>query len=533
VSAPVAPPVAPTPAELQRATTHGVFWTVIHTMVAIPVAFAANAVVARALGAGSYGDLATISLVLSLATVLSNFAVSESVIQWGAAAHARGDAVAVDDLLRKSLGYHLVVQLPVMTAVVLLVLRGAPLLVQGAMVLAIVAAAALGSTLLCVAIENLTARAARLAMVTNLLVQSSVAATAAVSPTPASVWTSRSVAACIVLPFNARLLSPRRRRAASRPLLPRSMPAGFWRYCRFTVAAGAVSTLVSNRSEIFALQWLGTPNEVGIYALAFGVASQLRGPIDALLAPLAPSIAGIVEAHPTLVRTALLRSLRVNAVLAGLLMVVVPAIAGALPWIYGESFSELPVLFVPMAAVAVGQSVVNPLVAVGQARRQGRELLLGNVAALLVDTVVAVAAIQVCGVWGAVAATICAQSVTIWLLVRFQVRGDGPLSLRDALGAVVPFVSAVVLAGLVTWAMAVTRPAGPWLLILGTAGIVAVWVVTVRASGAPVRDDLWACLRSLPSVAQRPGRILLFPLLAPRLWHRGPAVPASIEKDSR
>ena len=52
------PPSPLTAGELQRRAVAGSTWTAVHTVVSLPIAFVANAIVARSLGVSSYGHLA-------------------------------------------------------------------------------------------------------------------------------------------------------------------------------------------------------------------------------------------------------------------------------------------------------------------------------------------------------------------------------------------------------------------------------------------------------------------------------------------
>src|SRR5437588_10920042 len=105
------------PAEIQRRAVAGSVWTALHSLLSVPLAFVANAVVARALGPAAYGSLAFYLLTYTVAFQVTNLGVSDGVIQWGAGAYARGDVGTVQGLLRKSLGYHVMFQFPMLCAV--------------------------------------------------------------------------------------------------------------------------------------------------------------------------------------------------------------------------------------------------------------------------------------------------------------------------------------------------------------------------------------------------------------------------------
>ena len=51
----------------------------------------------------------------------------------------------------------------------------------------------------------------------------------------------------------------------------------FWRYAILSCGAGIVATLVYSRSEVYIFQIFGRTHELGIFALAFGIASHKTG----------------------------------------------------------------------------------------------------------------------------------------------------------------------------------------------------------------------------------------------------------------
>jgi O-antigen/teichoic acid export membrane protein len=110
--------------ELQRRAVRGSLWTSIHTISSVPVAFLANAVAARALGVADYGTLAFLTVWFAIAVQIANAGFSASIIQWGASAEARGERAQADDLLRRSMGFHVAVELPLLVAAVWALARG-------------------------------------------------------------------------------------------------------------------------------------------------------------------------------------------------------------------------------------------------------------------------------------------------------------------------------------------------------------------------------------------------------------------------
>jgi O-antigen/teichoic acid export membrane protein len=503
-----APPLETTPnqppaisaRELQRTASRGSLWTMAHTLLAIPLAFAANAVVARMLGPSDYGTLAILALGMGLVVQASNLGVSDAVQQWGAAAHARSDRAEVDRLLRSSLGYHIAVQMPILVLAALLLGRSQPALVVLTLVVGVALPAMFGSAALCIAIENRSAAAARFAMVTNLLTQVAVVLAAGLTRSSVAVWAARSFAAAVTVPPLLLLLDRHRRRVALRLRLPRAMPVGFWRFALVTAATGLVGVLVTNRSEIFILQRAGTPEAVGLFALAFGIATQMRGPVDALLGPLAPSVSGIVEVHPHLASATLLRALRITGLLSsGLLVISAPAATCLVPVIYGREFAGAAWVLMPLAATALAQSLANPLLAFAKAQRSSVSLFAVTSTALGVDLVMALACIPAGGVWGAVAGCCAGQVTMIALLARMQIR-RGVLSAGGFLSVCLPFAAAIAWAVLgVVCCVSARLPPIP--AAVGAALIAVLgWLATVRIlASADLLHDLTSITPHVPA----------------------------------
>jgi O-antigen/teichoic acid export membrane protein len=490
--------------ELQLSASRGSLWTMAHTVLAIPIAFIANALVARILGPAEYGSLAVLTLVMSLAVQSSNFGVSDGIQQWGAAAHARGDHVDVDRFLQSSLGFHLGIQWPILIAVAIFLGRGQNGFVIAALIASISIPLLFGSAAMCVTIENRTAQAARLAMLTNLLVQGSVALTAVVGRTPTTVWAARSLAGAILAPACLILLSPARRRVSLQAHMPRNMPAGFWRFSFITGLTGLVGILVMSRSEVLVMEQASTPAAIGVYALAFGIAAQMRGPIDALLGPLAPSVSGIVEVHQHLAAATLQRALRITCLLSGALLVAALPVASILiPLIYGQEYRSASWLILPLAAVALSQSLANPLLAFSRAQRRSGSLFNITIISLLMDLGAAVAAVPLWGAWGAVMASCVGQLTIIVLLARLQIQ-RGLLTVRRTGEVAVPFISAAICSATAVAVIGPTSLPRPIAAIVATtlailAWIGALWMIPSQA----IATDLRAVVPHLPRLLRQ------------------------------
>ena len=160
------------------------------------------------------------------------------------------------------------------------------------------------------------------------------------------------------------------------PRLPRSLGKPFWRYSLASWASGLVGLLVFSRSEIFLLQAFNQPEALGLFALAFGLSQQITAPVDAMLHPLTPAVAGLLSEWPERAAQAFERSTRVSALLSGgVAAVVVPTLVFAVPLIYGDAFESAAWLFVPLALVSAFQSVNNPVLAFVNARQRGGLIL--------------------------------------------------------------------------------------------------------------------------------------------------------------
>ena len=271
---------------------------------------------------------------------------------------------------------------------------------------------------LSVTIENRTAAAAQLAIVVNLALQVVAVAVALGTESASAVWAARTLTAGLALGATLLLLDRRRRRSRARNLASRARSGRvFWRYSLASWAAGLVGLLVFSRSEIFLLQWFDQPEALGLFALAFGLSQQITAPVDAMLHPLTPAVAGVLSEWPERAAQAFERSTRVSALLSGgVAAVVVPTLVFAVPLIYGDAFQSAAWLFVPLALVSAFQSVNNPVLAFVNARQRGGLILKASTVALVVNVGVAVALIPPFGAWGAVVANVTAQLVVlVWL----------------------------------------------------------------------------------------------------------------------
>jgi O-antigen/teichoic acid export membrane protein len=389
----------------------------MHLAVSLPAAFVANAIVARSLGVSSYGHLAFLTAVLGLSVILANFGFDMALIQAGSRAEAGGRTTEAETLLGRSLGFHVLVELPILIVIGLALTRGNPWWEVAAIGTALFLTCVLSGAALSVTIENRTAAAAKLAMVVSLALQAVTVAVAMATESASAVWAARTLASGLALGATLLLLDRRRRKIVLQPRLPRSLGKPFWRYSLTSWASGLISLLVFSRSEIFLLQVFDQPEALGLFALAFGLSQQITAPVDAMLHPLMPAVAGILSEWPARAAQAFERSTRVSALLSGgIAAVFVPTLVLAIPLIYGDAFESAAWLFVPLALASLLQSANNPVLAFTNARQRGGLILKASTIALVVNVGVAVALIPPFGAWGAVMANVTAQLVVlVWL----------------------------------------------------------------------------------------------------------------------
>ena len=460
--------------ELQDRAIHGALWTILHTLVSLPLAFVVNIVIARLLGVVDYGRLAYLTTVLTLVGGVAALGVGTGVMQFGAKAHAMGRTDEVRQLLSASQGFRLLVTMPALVVAVLAVSDIAAWPLAVAILFGVVLPSVFGSAPACFGIENKTAQGAQNAMIVNLLTQAVVVVTVLAVPTADAVWVARLAMGGLAVVMAFPYVSPLYRRAVLVPSLPRGFPAGFWRFSLPAGAAGAVGALVASRSEVLVLTWMSAVEAAGIFAMAFGLASHLFGPAQALLGPLVPAVAGLREVDEAAVGRALARTLRASATIVGLLVgTAIPALAHLVVPIYGPEYAEVPEVLLALGIAGGVMVVVGPGHAFVQARLSGVRMLVANLAAVAVDVVLLVALVPSLGVWGAVVGNVAAALTQLVLLLGGELRSVG-----------------------LTWGSAL-RSGLP--VVLGGGGGLAAWLVTMAFGwegvlGASVSGILGAVL---------------------------------------
>jgi O-antigen/teichoic acid export membrane protein len=484
--------------DLQTRAVRGSLWTILHVAISTPVAVAANALVARSLGVVNYGSLAVLTLAAALALSISDLGVTEATVQWGAAAHSKGNRQFVAELLQKALGFHLLVQLPVVAVVLAVVARGENLPLLGALLGGTMISVCLSSVGLAIGIENKTAGAAKVAIVNNLVIQAAVSMVAVLSKSPILVWATRSVAANALFPAYLILLPPRMRRIVVCPAWPNRLPPGFWRFAILTSLGGLLSLLVFSRTELLVLDWAGAAAAAGLFALAFGLSAQISAPIDALLGPLNPAIAGIVATRPDLIHRTMVRVTRLSGLLGAAVVLALPLVYAVIPVLYGSQYRGAALAFVVLGASSCLQSTINPLLAFNRARHASHAMLGIYGAALVANVGPALMLIPRYGLWGAVVANTCGQIVVVGGLLRAESRAWA-VQTRELIRILVPFAASalfVILGAFLVNDRVSPSIGGPGVCLVAAA---LVWGLMKACRLEIPEADLYAAVSTLPN----------------------------------
>lgn len=411
--------------ELQDRALRGSLWTLVSFGATLPLSIVANAVTARILGPTEYGHLAFLLAAFSIALPITEFGFGQALAQWGVSSEMKADAATTDSLLRSRNGFSLGVQLPLLWAGGLFLLRAEPGWVQAVFLMTTLVLVAGGGAQAALLIQNRTEAMAKITMLVGIAIQFGIVLAAVETEDASGVWSARLVLSALAPVFAAAILSRRLRRVAFLPRLPRGLPSGFWRFALLSWVAGASALLVYSRSEIFVLRLYDQAVELGLFAVAYGLSQQLTLPLVSLLAPLFPAGAGLTAAHPEHVREGFLRATRYFALVSGGLLSLVPAVFLVTPIAFGEDFSRSAVLFVPLAVASTLQAAASPFTILAFARRRGGVLVGAFVGALAVDVAAAVVLVAFYGAWGAVVANILGQLTSIAVLARRELAAQG------------------------------------------------------------------------------------------------------------
>jgi O-antigen/teichoic acid export membrane protein len=497
-------------AELQRGAIRGSLWTILHVIVSLPLAFGVNVLVARVLGVVDYGRLGILTTVMAIATTAAGLGVSGALLQFGAKEHAAGRDHRIPRLVSSAQGYYLMVTMPLVSLAVLLIVRVEPWLLVTAVVFGVVVPSVLQTGPTCLALLNRTDVAAKLAMVVSLVTQLSVIAAVLLLGTPDAVWSSRIIATGVLLTLPFAFLPRFLRRAVLRPRPPWRLPRSFWAFAVPMGIANLVSALVTDRTELVLLNWLSDPVSVGLFALAFGLASQAFAPAQAFVGPLLPALSGLAEAAGDRMERAFLRATRAASVVGGGVVVsVLPALAALVPTLYGEEYAPAAPYLVALGATGGVVLAGAPHYVFLMARLGGVRYLSVNLVALVLKLGFGLLLIPVLGVWGAVVGyALASLTRSLWFTVsesrQLKVRG------WDVVKASGPVLLAVVVLGAIWGVASLMDWLNPWgALGLLCAGPV-LWVAMLRITRVGLdRADADAISSGLPAWLARYSRPLL------------------------
>jgi O-antigen/teichoic acid export membrane protein len=423
---------------LQDRAVRGVTWTMIHTAIAIPVAFLVNLLIARVLGVADYGRLAFLTALMEFVSGLVASGFGAAVMQYGSKAHAAGRTVEVAELLAKWQGFRVLFAMPILSLVVVFATDVSPAAVAVAVVFGVVLPSTLDGAAACLGIENKTAAGAKITLITSLVTQAVVVAVVLLVGSPEAVWFARLIVSGLAIGMCLIPISKAYRRAVLRPTLPRQLPPGFLRFAVLMGASAVVGGLVTSRSEIFVMNAVSAPAAIGVFALAFGLSSHVFAPAQALVGPLVPAISGLREVDANAVQPAFRRVMRVGSVVVGLLSAgVIAPLATLVPSLYGAEFTQAASVLVVLSLSAGLVTCFGPVYAFVASRLSGGAILRANVVALAFDLGLAFALIPVIGVWGAVIASAAGNLTSITMLLRLEVKQLG-LRVLDLLRDTIP-----------------------------------------------------------------------------------------------
>ena len=404
----------------------GSLWTATATIVTVPLTFLASVFVARSLGPEGFGRFATYVAVFTIGLTLTNLGWSEATIQWLSAANARGDEVSGSALIRRCAGYHLWVAGPASAATVFFLLASYDTITALAAAAVAWGIQILGTSTVVLTAGARNASSAQIALVATTAAQLGLLTTAVATRDPGLTWTVLLAFLLIGPAIAVAALRPSERKALLRPQFSLRVPEGFLVYALSACAAGLVATLVFGRSEILILRGNGLLGAVGVFTVATGLAGQVTGPVDSLMAPLTPIAAGVYAVDEARACRSFERALRVSAALGtAVACVIVPILVTCVEPLYGTHYSPAVLPFLLLGLVSCLQTALGPVASFAFATRSASKILKANLICLLVDAVLAVSLVPVIGLWGAVVANSVAQIVSLLVVTAVVTRKLG------------------------------------------------------------------------------------------------------------
>lgn len=476
----------------QSQAVRGWLWTLAYVGTLTPLSFIANAVLARTLGVTGFGEYSYAITVLSLGQAVIALGYGTAVGRYAAAHHGAGE----DERLLRLLRAHNTLNVAwsgTAVALLVVVLVRPTLPVAALLVAAAYLSAYMESTSLALPALQRTDKAAQVALVGALTVQLTCIVLCLLTRDPLVVVAGRFVMGAALAPVRLAVL-PRAVRLACLSFGVPSLPRELLRFGAVAYVSSLLSLLVYSRTEVVLLQAFDHAQAIGLFALAFGLASQVTGLVDAAAGPLTPAMTSAISRDPSSVSRLLLRAQKAvtMAVLAWGALTILP-VALLIPTVYGQDFRPAAAVFLVAALGSFLQSVTAPLESFAYATKRPGLTLQAHGFGFVAGVAVALALIPPVGLYGAAIANTVGQLTSSLVLVATAARAaEASTDVRRLLlRAAVPLVLLVLFGylalqlplavGLLAWA----STAGVTLIAL-RCGVVFHWspdeVASVRAS---------------------------------------------------
>lgn len=380
----------------------GAVWGTVQTLVMLPVNFVGNLLVARFLGPGDLGAFVALMVFLSISTPLLDFGFSAALQQWSGRAVAAGDRAGAERLFRKALGFHLLVQQPGVLVAAAFILRDSPGYYFWSFALISIIGSSLGSINYWLAANHQLAMGARRAIVSGIVGNVALVTVAWAGGSPELMWLARSAVG--LLPAMAILfaLTGPDRRMLLKPQLPLRMPSGFWTFARPMWLTTLLGAVLATRCEVYLLRWNDAAVQAGVFAVAFGLATQvtsLFSGIHSSFGAVAVTLSGGPEAP---LARALSRGHDLFAVLAAATVAAAAGLPHLVVPLYGPAYQGAAAVMLPLLVASTLQLSLTAFGASAVVRLQRRRLLATQALAVVLDLGLAALLVPLIGLRGAV-----------------------------------------------------------------------------------------------------------------------------------
>ena len=402
---------------LRAKTVSGWLWTMGYVGLTTPVTFLANAVLARSLGLTEYGRYSYLMTVFALGSAALALGYGLAVARFAAARFGSGDRAELLRLLKAHNTVN-VLWFGTATALLLIFLLQPAGRLAGVIVVAAFAVAYLESSSLALPALQRSDRAAQVALVGVLGVQAAVIAVALSTQDPEAVFIARLVVGSVLAPLRLIALPRDVRWACLTFAVPR-LPPEIWRFASLSYVGTLLGLLVFGRSEIVLLEAFDYIAALGIFALAFGLSSQVTSLIDAATGPLSVALtyrlaqAQAEDAGGRLLVQAQKAVLTCVVLWAALTLLPVSQL---IPFLYGESFRPAAAVFLIGSAASFYQSAAAPMEALASALGKPELPLRANAAGFATGFALALLLIPHFGLYGAVWSNVAGQATSSTVL---------------------------------------------------------------------------------------------------------------------